>query len=161
MYIKTSTLWIGIAILTIIVIGFLSAFALKVQHDVVNPQIRQNLIDDPATTIANRRDFHEKLAEIIDADQNVLTDLDALTRCTATTCDMTTMNNNLIGVEQIRADAINAYNAQADNPDVNKDMEKWMPKHIDATSIPANTGQATQFLQNEIDTLQSIYNKGI
>lgn len=155
------TIGFTIAVVSIVFISIIAVIAMMVQHDVVNPQVRQNIIDDPATTIQNRRDFHNKIGLIISADQNVLTDLNALARCHKSQCaDEDRLLNEMIGVEQIRSNAINAYNAQADNPDVNKDREPWMPKHIDVKSIPADDTQAQQFLYDEIDAMQSIYNKG-
>ena len=153
--------WFVIAIVAIVMVSGLVWVALATQHDMLYPQIRQNKIDDPDTTIANRKDFHSKIGEIIAADQNVQTDLDALVRCQKTNCaNVDRLTNELIGVEQIRSNAINAYNAQSDNPDVGKDRETWMPKHIDVRSIPTDNSQAQQFLQDEISHLQSIYNKG-
>lgn len=156
----TAIIAIMIIIACILLGGIFTVVALKTQHDVVNPQIRQNKIDDPNTTIANKADFHNKLGEIITADQNILTDLHMLHRYSPNDPNYDTTVNNLMGVEQIRAQAINAYNSEADNPDKGKDLDAWMPKHIDVSSIPASDAEAETFLQNEINTLQNSYNKG-
>ena len=135
-----------VILIALIVAGYqLDAFGLRMQHDIVNPQIRRNMVDDPATTIQNRKDFHNKIAEIINADNNILVDL-----------NNNVTGNDLVGVEQIRATAINAYNANAGNPDLSKDMEPWMPKSISMTPLPAKTSDAETMLNNEITTLQSV-----
>jgi len=137
------------AIIGLMVVGYqLDAFGLRMQHDVVNPQIRQNMVDDPAITIQNRKDFHSKIAEIISADNNILVDL-----------NNNVSGNDLVGVEQIRATAINAYNANAGNPDLSKSMEPWMPKSITMTPLPSKTGDATTALNNEITALQQVITK--
>ena len=141
---------VGFVILIALIIASyqLDAFGLRMQRDIVNPQIRRNMVDDPATTIQNRKDFHNKIAEIINADNNILVDLNnGIT------------GNELVGVEQIRATAINAYNANAGNPDLSKDMESWMPKSIDMTPLPAKTSDAETMLNNEIATLQQVITK--
>jgi hypothetical protein len=61
---------------------------------------------------------------------------------------------------QIRASSIGTYNADADNPDINRDMESWLPRHIDDSTLPADDALAITFVQNEIKTLQGYYDKG-
>lgn len=141
---------IGFLILiALIIVGYqLDAFGLRMQHNIVNPQIRRNMVDDPATTIQNRKDFHSKISEILNADNNILVDL-----------NNSVTGNDLVGVEQIRATAINAYNANAGNPDLSKDMETWMPKSIAMTPLPAKISDAEAVLNNEITTLQQVITK--
>jgi hypothetical protein len=140
--------WIVGILFVIIVATGITLFALKLHNDVLNPQIRKNIINDPATTIANRKDFHNKIAEIISADNNILVDL-----------NNNVTGNDLVGVEQIRATAINAYNANAANPDLSKDMEPWMPKNIELTPLPKDIGKDSTLLNSEIDTLQTVIAK--
>src|SRR5580765_7311856 len=90
---------VGFTILLVVVIlgAGLTFVALKAQHDVVNPQLRQNKIDDPDTTIANKSDFHNKLGLIIKADQDVITDLNLLSKYSKTDANYDTALNNLTG----------------------------------------------------------------
>lgn len=161
---KISGIWVGI-IIGIIVLGIIGTIAsLVIQREYINPQVRQNMTLDPAKTIADRSDFHSKLSEIISADQNIIVNIDQVQRCEAQTpvcSNDDTLQNNLAGVEQIRNTAINAYDAKAGNPDDNKYLESWMPKKIDATIIPDDYDSAKTMLQQEINNLQGIYNKGV
>ena len=151
---------VGFTILLVVVIlgSGLTFVALKAQHDVVNPQLRQNKIDDPDTTIANKSDFHNKLGLIIKADQDVITDLNLLSKYSKTDANYDTALNNLTGVEQIRSQAINSYNAKADNPDTGKDLDSWMPKHVDVKLLPADDQQTIAYLNQEIVQLDAAYN---
>ena len=141
-------LWMALAVLLVVGGIGLTVFELNTQHNVINPLVRRNMVDDPATTIQNRKDFHNKIAEIISADNNILVDL-----------NNGIAGNELVGVEQIRVTAINAYNANAGNPDLSKDMEPWMPKSIDMTPLPAKTSDAETILNNEITQLQQVITK--
>ena len=143
-------IWIGIIAALVTLASIYTFVALKAQHDIVNPQVRQNMVDDPARSIAVKQDFHSKLSFIISADQNVLDALSCINNCDGM---------QLGGLKQIRNKAISDYNAASDNPDTGKYRDSWMPKHIDGASLPADP-EAMILLQNEIKTLQDAYNKG-
>lgn len=147
---------IGGIILTIIV---LSVVFLVVEHDVFFPQIRKNVVDDPHTTIANRKDFHNKLSEILSADNSAITYLNTLTTIDRSDPLYAQTVTNLEGVESIRATAINNYNANAGNPDLSKDMEPWMPHTLASDAVPGDHQAAIDFLQKEITTLNAILAK--
>lgn len=162
---SAATMIVACVIVALIILGCIfGAIALIAQRDIVNPQVRQNMTLDPAKTIADRQDFHNKLSEIISTDQNIIIQINQIERCEAQTpicSNDDTLTNNLTGVEQIRNTAINAYNAKAANPDDTKYLESWMPKVINAAALSADYGQAKTDLQTETNNLQTIYNKGV
>lgn len=151
---------IMVTIAIIIVCAGLMVFALKVDHDVMYPQVRQNIVDDPGTSIKNRQDFHTKLAEIVSTDHHCITYMQILNSMSQNDPDRSRLLNNLLGVENIRSQAISDYNAAAKNPDLAKDMESWMPKSIHADPIPSDDIQAVLFLQKEADDLQKAIDEG-
>lgn len=148
-------IWLGFLVFILLVGIGVSFVMLKAQHDVLNPQIRQNKIDNPNVTIANKADFHNKLGLIIKADQDIVAQLDLLSQYKPGDPNYDSALRDLAGIKQIRTATINDYNAAADNPDKGKDLDSWMPKHIVGVTIPADPNNATNTLNREIDELQS------
>lgn len=156
--------WVAVIIagfVIIAIVGGMIAFSLKVQHDVVNPAVRQNLVDDPQRSIDVRNGFHTKLAEIISADNNISALINQMKQYRASHPDW--QNDNyyaqlelqLSGNQQIRSSAIADYNAYADNPDNGKFRDSWLPAQIDTQPLPADEESMLRTLSNEILTLST------
>lgn len=145
---------IGISIGAEYLSAYLYSFSSGINRGIVNPAIRQNKVEDPAVSIANKNDFHNKLGLIIKADQDIESAIQLLNKYKPGDSNYDTAVNNLTGVEQIRSSAITSYNEAADNPDKVRDLDSWMPKIIVLSAIPADNAQAITFLQNEVSQLQ-------
>lgn len=148
--------FIGIAVL-----GVLGAFFLKVQHDAINPVIRQNLVDDPQRSIDVRSGFHTKIGEVIAADNNITSLINQMKRYRNDHPNW--QNDNyyaqleiqLSGNEQIRSSAIADYNQYADNPDTGTFRDTWLPSQIDTTPLPADESSILRTLSGEIVALST------
>lgn len=106
------------------------------------PQQRQNTIQDPNRSIANKQRFHDELATILQTDENVQSASQAVQNFKdnhpqpwndATNAEYNNTYNIYQQQLQARQSAISVYNADASNPDVNRDMDSCEPKHIDPT----------------------------
>ena len=145
----------------LIVIGGIWAYsALRVQHDLINPQLRQNLVDDPQRTIDVRSGFHTKLGEVISSDNTIIALINQMQQyCTThTPCQDNYYDNlaiQLTGDEEIRTNAINDYNAYANNPDDGAYRDSWLPTQLDTTPLPSTDQQIVQDLSQEVRTLSA------
>lgn len=150
----------GIAVFALCAIGsyFLDVFDINAHTTIVNPAIRRAQVEDPLTSIANKAEYHNKLGYVIKADQDIVSQLAVLQQISKSDPNYDIQLNNLIGIEQIRSQAITSYNAISDNPDKNRDRDPWLPQTIDAASIPSNSTDATYALNQEITYLNLAYN---
>lgn len=137
-----------VALLALIVIGAgITAFSMYVNRNMVNPQERQNQVEDPSRSIANRQFFHNEISSILSTDRQIDAANQALTDFKAAhprpwddsvsaSYDQTyAMYQQL---QQIRDGDIGDYNSASSNPDIGRDRDSCLPKHIDATETVAS-----------------------
>lgn len=140
---------VGLLALIVIVAG-ITAFNLFFNRKIVNPQIRASQVEDPSKSIANRQLFHQEISSIlsvdqqIDAAQQALTDFKAVhprpwDDATSAAYDQT--YNTYEQLTQVRQSDIADYNANAGNPDINRDRDACLPAHIDPTESVASEEQ--------------------
>ncbi len=141
--------------------GLFWLLALRVQHDVVNPQVRANLVDDPQRSIDVRRGFHSKLGEVISADNTIISLLNQMSQYRTTHTDWqhdnyyANLEIQLTGDEQIRANTIGEYNAYAGNPDNGKFRDIWLPAQLQTAPLPADDQQTVTDLTDEVQSLST------
>lgn len=106
------------------------------------PQIRQNTIQNPDRSIANRKMFHDELSAILAADQNIETQQQVITQFKQDNPkpwndfaqqQYSDLQTQLVGLEQIRQSDIATYNASSNNPDTGRDRDSWLPVSLNPT----------------------------
>lgn len=156
------SIWVLIAIGLMVLATLCEATNYALNRSFLFPQIRENMNEDPARSLARRQQYHTLLNDIITDDGSVIGDIKAIQSCSATTCTTSktdTLETYLVGLEGLRSTNAGEYNALSDNPDNERDRDYWMPKHLDLAPIPADNDAATVFLTQEMATL-STYRKG-
>ncbi len=161
---RGAALWLTILLAVVLLGGIVTAFVLVIQHDIVNPQVRRNLVDDPQRSIDVKRSFHTKLAEVITADNNILAVLDQIDQFQQDhprpwsddeAIDYDNLSTQLTSLKAIRSDAIDQYNRMANNPDDGKFRDAWLPAQLDQEPLPSGEQDLRQFLSNEVRTLSA------
>lgn len=113
-----------------------------IDRTVFYPQIRQNTIQNPDRSIANRKMFHDELSAILAADQNIQKQEQVITQFKSDNpkpwSDVAQqqygdLETQLVGLQQIRQEDIATYNAASSNPDMGRDRDTWLPTSLDPT----------------------------
>lgn len=134
---------IGLSILAVIVVlVILGVSGYLIERTVFYPQIRQNTIQNPDRSIANRKMFHDELAAILAADQNIQKQEQVIAQFKSDNpkpwSDMAQqqygdLETQLVGLQQIRQEDIATYNAASSNPDTGRNRDAWLPASLDPT----------------------------
>lgn len=142
----------------VLVLLVLSTAGYWIDRTVFYPQIRANTVANPDRSIANRKYFHDELQTILATDENIKTLDTQITQFKAenpkpwdaiTEQSYSDLETQMSGLQQIRMSDIADYNAHADNPDVARDKDSWLPSHIDSTeSVDAEITLITQMNHN-------------
>ena len=153
-----TSLVIALVCLAILGGALLCRYTLFVNRTVVNPEVRQNMVEDPATSIGNKRDFHSALGYIIQVDGNVINAEKQVQGDVVGSDQYNTDRNRVTQLENLRDTAIQGYMQKVDNPDLRRDLDSWMPTNVADDSLPADPNAAISMLNSEKGTLQTAYN---